>query len=187
MRYLKSILVGLIVVAGTAPCLAWGGGWPQHQNDSKNNHPQYHLNGPGPHNGDWLRKNGDLPQSQQEQKLRQDPRFRNLSPDQQQRLLNRLHNFDNLSPDRKAQLLDRMETFEHLTPQQQQQARGLFQQLKALPQDRQSRVSEAYRQLRDLPPDQRNQLLNSDEYRSQFSDSEINLLRGMTALTPQNR
>lgn len=185
MRALKSILVSLIVLSGTLPCLAWGG--PQHQNDSKNNRQQYHLNGPGPHKGDWLRKNGNLPESQQEQKLRQDPRFQNLSPDQQQRLLDRLQRFNNLPPDQKAQVLNRMETFEHLSPQQQQQARGLFQQYKELPENRRGKVSEAYRQLRDLPPDQRNQLLNSEEYRGQFSDSELNLLRGMTALGPQNR
>ena len=185
MPSLKSILVSLIVISGTMPCLAWGG-WQQHQNDSKNNHPpQYHLNGPGPHKGDWLRQNGNLPVQQQEQKLRQDPRFQNLSPDEQKRLLDRLHNFDNLPPDRKAQVLNRMEMFEHLTPQQQQQARGLFDQYKALPEDRRGKVSEAYRQLQKLPPDQRNQLLNSDEYRSQFNDSELNLLRGMTGLTGQ--
>ncbi len=79
-----------------------------------------------------------------------------------------------------------MESFEHLTPDQQQKAQGLFQRYKAMPADRQSKVNQAYRQLRDLPPDQRNQLLNSNEYRSNFSDEELNVLRGMSDLTAQN-
>ncbi len=183
MRELKSILISLIMAAGAIPAMALGG-WQQHANNSSNGHPQFHLNGPGPHRGDWLRKNGDLPLPQQEQKLRQDPKFQNLPPEQQQKLLDRLQRFDSLPPDGKAKLLNRMETFEHLTPQQQQQARGLFQQYKALPQDRRSKVSQAYHQLRDLPQDQRSQLLDSEEYRNNFSDQERDLLRGMMNLTP---
>ena len=80
-----------------------------------------------------------------------------------------------------------MEAFEHLSPAQQQQAQGLFQRYKAMPADRQNKVNQAYRQLRDLPPDQRNQLLNSPEYRSNFSDDELNVLRGMGDLNAQNR
>jgi len=174
-----------MVTSGTL-CFAYGG-WQQHRNDPpQNGHGQYHLNGPGPHKGDWLRKNGDLPLQQQEQQLRQDPRFRNLSPDQQQKLINRLHDFDNLTPSDKAKVLNRMEMFEHLTPAQQQAAQGMFRRLKALPEDRQDRVKQAYRQLSELPPDQRNQFLNSPEYRNNFSDEERDLLRGMTDLTAQN-
>jgi Protein of unknown function (DUF3106) len=192
VRLLKSMLVGLMMTSGAVSCFAMmGGGWQQHRNDapSSNGRPdsQFHLNGPGPHRGDWLRKYGDLPAQQQEQQLRQDPRFRNLAPEQQQHLLDTLRSFDNLPPDRKATVLNRMETFEHLTPQQQQQARGLFQQYRALPQDRRSKVSQAYHELQGLPPDQRSQLLNSEQYRNSFSDNERALLKGMTDLTPQTR
>lgn len=186
------ILVALMVTSGTLSCLAYPG-WQQHRNDSPQaSHPnaqaggQFHLNGPGPHRGDWLRQNWNKPGSQQEQQLRQDPRFRSLPPDQQQKLIDRLHRFDNLPPDQKTRILNRMEMFEHLTPAQQQQAQGLFQRYKAMPQDRQSRINDAYRQLRDLSPDQRNQLLNSYAYRNNFSGEELDVLRGMTDLTAQN-
>ena len=187
MRVLRSILVGLMVTSASLLCFARGG-WQQHKNDPpQNGRPQYHLNGPGPHRGDWLRQNGNLPLQQQEQQLRQDPRFRNLSPAQQQKLIDRLHNFDNLTPDDKAKVLNRMEMFEHLTPSQQQAAQGMFQRYKALPEDRQSRVRQAYHQLQNLSPEQRNQLLNSPGYRSTFTEDERDLLRGMTDLTAQNR
>jgi len=192
VRIYRIILLGLMVTSGTLYCLAYPG-WQQHRNDSPPpGHSnaqaggQFHLNGPGPHRGDWLRQNWDKPMPQQEQQLRQDPRFRNLSPQEQQKLIDRLHHFDNLPPDQKTRILNRMEAFEHLTPAQQQQAQGLFQRYKAMPQDRQSRVSEAYRQLRDLSPDQRNQILNSNAYRNSFSGEELDVLRGMTDLTAPN-
>lgn len=189
MRAFRFILVGLMVTSGALSSYAFVGGWPQHRNDSPSGAQasgQFHVNGPGPHRGDWLRKNWDLPAPQQEQQLRQDPHFRSLSPDQQQKLIDRLHRFDNLSPSDKAKVLNRMDAFEHLSPSQQQAAQGLFQRYKSLPEDRQGKVKQAYRQLRDLPPDQRNQILNSNDYRSNFSDEERDLLRGMTDLTAQN-
>ncbi len=192
MGAFRIILVCLMISSGTLSCLAYSG-WQQHRSDSPSSGPpnvqaggQFHLNGPGPHRGDWLRQNWNKPVPQQEQQLRQDPRFRSLSPDQQQKLIDRLHRFDNLSPNEKAKVLNRMEAFEHLTPAQQQQAQGLFQRYKAMPADRQGKVNQAYRQLRDLPADQRNQILNSNEYRNNFSEDELNLLRGMTDLTAQN-
>ena len=190
MRAWKIILVCLMLTSGALSSFAWQqrqNGSPQGGRGNSQGGGQFHVNGPGPHRGDWLRENWNKPAPQQEQQLRQDPRFRNLSPDQQQKLIDRLHHFDNLPPNEKTKILNRMEAFEHLTPAQQQQAQGLFQRYKAMPPDRQGRVNQAYRQLRDLPPDQRNQLLNSPEYRSNFSDEELNILRGMSALNAQNR
>ena len=192
MRVYRIILLSLMVTSGTLSCFAYTG-WQQRQNDTPQSaRPspqaggQFHVNGPGPHRGDWLRQNWNKPMPQQEQQLRQDPRFRNLSPDEQQKLIERLHRFDNLSPNEKAKVLNRMEAFEHLTPTQQQAAQGLFQRYKAMPADRQSKLNQAYRQLRDLSPDQRNQLLNSNAYRNTFSGDELDVLRGMTDLTAQN-
>ena len=193
VRIYRITLVALIMTSGTLSCFAYTG-WQQHRNDSPpqsggnpQGHGQFHVNGPGPHRGDWLRQNWNKPAPQQEQQLRQDPHFRSLPPDEQQKLIDRLHRFDNLPPNEKTKILNRMEAFEHLTPAQQRAAQGVFQRYKALPSDRQSKVNQAYRQLRDLPPDQRNQLLNSPEYRSNFSDDELNVLRGMTDLNAQNR
>jgi len=143
-----------------------------------------HLYGPGPHNGDWLRKYGSLPPAEQEQKLESDPMFRGLAPEKQQSLLNRLRNFNSLTPSKKQQVLNRMETYEHLTPAQQKQAQSLYQQYRGLPAEQQSQVSQAYRELRKMDPEQRAQYFNSDEFRNGMNEEQRNLLRGMSELYP---
>ncbi len=142
----------------------------------------FHPKGPGPHHGDWLRKYGSLPPNQQEQQLQKDPTFRKLSPEKQSKLLNRLREFNNQTPEKKAQILNNMETFEHMTPQQQQAVRSLFGRYHNLPEDRKTKVSQAYRRLRGMPPSARNELLNSDEFRNNYTDEERELLRGMADL-----
>jgi hypothetical protein len=151
---------------------------PQHQG----NYYTFHPKGPGPHRGDWLRKYMALPPSQQEQQLQNDPAFRSLPPERQDKLIERLRKFNSQPAEKKAQILNRMETFEHMTPQEQQQARNLYSRYRNLSDDQKSKVSQAYRQLRGMPPPAREQALNSDEYRNNFSDDERDLLRGMTAL-----
>lgn len=146
--------------------------------------PKPHLNGPGPHNGDWLRKYGDLPPAQQEQQLQNDPVFRSLAPEKQKSLINRLQQFNSLTPSKKQQVLSRMETYEHLTPEQQKQADGLYHQYRMLPADQQNQVSQAYKDLRHMTPEQRAQYFNSDGFRNGFNDEQKNLLRSMSELYP---
>ncbi len=205
MRASKSILPILVLCLSAVPALALFPGWqksggaraasppPRNSQNSANSYQssgntyQFQPKGPGPHRGDWLRKYGNLPPSEQEQQLKQDPGFQNLSPEKQNKLLERLHNFNSQPPEKKAQILDRMETFEHMTPEQQANARNLFKQYHSLPEDQRNKVSQAYRRLRGMPPEAQNQLLNSDEFRSNFSDEQRELLRGMTALNlPSN-
>src|SRR3974390_180989 len=146
--------------------------------------PTPHLKGPGPHNGDWLRKYGDLPPGEQQQKLQNDPVFRSLTPEKQKSLLNRLAQFNSLTPSKKQQVLNRMETYEHLTPTQQKQADSLYHQYRGLPPDQQSQVSQAYRQMRQMTPDQRALYFNSDEFRDGLNEEQRNLLRGLSELYP---
>lgn len=208
MRALYSIVIALAIVAGTAPAY----GLPfwhkrsaqqptriqsqqvsaQAEDDliaqakppAANPSPRFRMNGPGPHQGDWLRQFSNLPPAQQEKQLRNDPMFRSLSPDKQQHLLDRLRNFNSLSPDKKQKILNRMETYEHLPPEKQAQARSLFQQYQGLPPDQKSQVSQEYRKLRQMTPEQRTQYFNSDEFHSNLNDQQRNLLRGMAELYP---
>lgn len=146
--------------------------------------PKPRLNGPGPHNGDWLRKYGSLPPAEQQQKLESDPVFRSLTPEKQQRLIERLNVFNSLSPAKKQQVLNRMETYEHLTPAQQQQADSLFRQYRSLPSEQQTQVQQSYKELRKMTPEQRAQYFNSDEFRNGMNDEQKNVLRGMSELYP---
>src|SRR5882724_9144506 len=61
--------------------------------------PKKEANGPaprkpGPHAGDWLRSNKDLPPDQQERALRNDPQFKKLPPQKQEQLQQRLQRFN---------------------------------------------------------------------------------------------
>jgi hypothetical protein len=205
MRAFYTVVISLAVVAGTVPAYGFPF-WhkrstaqptqnqsqqvtPQFQDDliaqAKPPAPRPRLNGPGPHQGDWLRKFSNLPPAQQEKQLESDPMFRSLSPDRQQHLLDRLRNFNSLSPDKKQKILNRMETYEHLPVDKQAQARSLFQQYQGLPPDQKGQVSQEYRKLRQMSPDQRAQYFNSDEFHNNLNDQQRDLLRGMADLYPE--
>ena len=209
MRAHSTLVISLAVIAGTAP--AYGLPFWHKRNSPQTTQIQsqqvtphfeedliaqakppapnsrLRLNGPGPHQGDWLRKFSNLPPAQQEKQLESDPMFRSLTPDKQQHLLDRLRNFNSLSPDKKEKILNRMETYEHLPPEKQAQARSLFQQYQGLPPDQKSQVSQEYRKLRQMSPDQRAQYFNSDEFHNNLNDQQRDLLRGMADLYPSDQ
>jgi hypothetical protein len=142
----------------------------------------------GPHGGEWLRQNRNLPPAEQMKKLQQDPAFRRLPPEQQQRLVNRLKSFNNLPPEKQDQIIKGMDAWSHFTPEQQEHTRALYNQMRGLPQERQNMVRQAARNLRFMPPEARQRALNSPEMRNAFSDQERELLRGMSELgTPVPR
>lgn len=134
------------------------------------------------HGGDWLKSHQSLPLADQEKALQSDPQFRKLPTQQQQRLVNRLQKFNSLPPQEQQRRLNRIETWEHLTPPQKQQARQLAQQWKQLPPDRQQRMKTAIGDLRAMPPEQRDSVLESDRFKSMFSEQERNMLRETTKL-----
>jgi hypothetical protein len=134
------------------------------------------------HAGDWLRRYKDLPPEEQERALQNDPAFRRLPPGQQQRLRQRLQHFSSLPPDEQLRMLNRMETWEHLTREQKQQARQIFFAMRELPPARRYQVRQAIRELRAMPPDQREREIDSEQYRSRFTDHEREMIRGITRL-----
>ncbi len=79
-------------------------------------------------------------------------------------------------------MLNRMETWEHLTPEQKDQARQLYSQFRQLPPNRQGMVSAAVKNLRSMPPEQREQIINSDRFKSNFNEQELGVIRGATRL-----
>lgn len=134
------------------------------------------------HAGDWLRRYKDVPPDEQEQTLQNDPAFRRLPVARQEMLLRRLQHFSSLSPEEQLRMLNRMETWEHLTREQKQEARQIFRQIRQLPPDRRDRVRKAIDELRAMPPDQREAEINSDHFKSTFSDQERDVMREVTRL-----
>jgi len=145
-------------------------------------HPQQNGAQPRGHAGDWLRRYKDLSPEEQDRALRSDPAFQRLPPERQQQLRQRLQHFSNLPPQQQLRMLNRMETWEHLTPEQKQQARQIFNRFRQLPPDRQRMVTTAVRDLRGMPPEQREKIINSDRFKSMFSDQERDMMRDATRL-----
>lgn len=134
---------------------------------------------PGPHSGDWLRRNMDLTPQQQQQKLRNDPAFQKLTPEQQQRLTDQLNHFNSLNPNQKQRMLDRMEWMEHLPPEQHQQVQQMRQQMSQLDPTRRQAIRRAMVSMRDLTPEERHKMIDSPQMASSFSAEERKIMHGV--------
>src|ERR671931_444056 len=168
----------LALVVAVAP-------WALAQSQNKWGEQHGHkMKGPGPHRGEWLRKHQDLPLSEQEKALQNDPSFKQLTPDKQQQLLQRLRDFNNRPPEQRQRMLERMEPFEHLPQPERQQLRSLYGQMRDLPQERRVAVRQAARQLSGMSPADREGVLNSVQFQQRFSPQEQNLVRGLLGLEP---
>jgi hypothetical protein len=134
--------------------------------------------------GDWLQAHKDLPLDQQLKLLESEPGFKRLPADRQATLRERLKKFNSLTPAQRDQAVKRMEFLSKLTPQQRQELRDANQQLKGLPPERQVAVHTALRHLRQMPPAERQQVIQSDRFRSNFSDQEQKLIGQLAEMSP---
>src|SRR5712671_3976258 len=134
--------------------------------------------------GAWLQAHKDLPLDQQLKLLESEPGFKKLSADRQAALRERLKKFNSLPPAQRDQAVQRMEFLSKLTPQQRQQLRSANEQLKGLPRERQVAVHTALRHLRQMPPAERQQVIQSDHFRSTFSDQEQKLISQLAEMSP---
>lgn len=172
-----------LAIAMTIP--AMGFQRPQgkaNENNKSNKGPAIRLQGPGPHAGDWLRRNMNTPPSQQQQELEKSDDFKKLNPTQQQQLLRRLNRFNSMSPDQKTRVLNRMEWLEHLPPDQKQKADALHQQFRQMTPERRQAVRRAMFGMRDMSTEERQKNIDSQEMKSNFSEQERNLMKGYTSL-----
>ncbi len=146
------------------------------KNTSK--HPQNRL-------GDWLQSHKELTPEQQENALEKDPKFKKLTPERQAALKERLRKFNALPPEQRQRALRRMNYISTLSPEQRQQLRDANQKLEALPQDRKVMIHTALRHLRKMDPQQRAETMQSDRFRSTFSDQEQGILQQLSAINSQ--
>jgi hypothetical protein len=144
------------------------------------------ANRPGQRNsrkmGDWLQAHKNLPVDQQLKLLEKEPGFNKLSPDRQNALRERLRKFNSLPPEKQDQALQRMAFLANLSQQQREQLRNASLQLRGLPPDRQLAVHTAVRHLRQMPPAERQQVIQSERFRSTFSGQEQSLIGQLAAL-----
>jgi hypothetical protein len=132
--------------------------------------------------GEWLRAHKDLPLDQQLKELEKEPAYQRLSPQKQTAYREWVQRFNGLPPEKQEQTLKNIDFLAKLTPQQRQQLRDTNHQIQGLPAERRIAVHKAVRHLRQMPPDQRKQVLQSDRFRSTFSDQEQKLIAQLTEL-----
>ena len=77
-----------------------------------------------------------------------------------------------------------MQWIASLTPEQRQQIREANTQLQVLPQDRQIMVHKALRHLSQMDPQERQQVLESERFKSTFSDQERGIMTKLSAINP---
>jgi transposase-like protein len=136
------------------------------------------------HLGQWMDRHSNLPLAEQQRALENEPGFRDLPPQTQQAMRNRLTQLNNMTPEQRRRMIEHTEAIEHLSPQQRQQVRTATEQYQGLPEDRRRLVARAFRDLREMPQPQRQALMNSDHFRSQFSDQERTMLSSLLTVEP---
>jgi hypothetical protein len=136
------------------------------------------------HLAQWMEEHKNLSPADQQRALENEPGFRDLPPQTQQNMRDRLAQLNNMNPQQRDRTLDRTEALERLTPQQRQQWRGAVDQLNGLPAPRRILVARAIVDLRQMPAEQREQVIDSDRFRAQFSDGERGMIRTLLTAEP---
>lgn len=136
------------------------------------------------HLAQWMDRHRTLPLPEQQSALEHEPGFQSLPAQTQQRMRDRLSQLNAMPADQRQRLLERNEAMEKLSPAERQQVRGAMQQLSSLAPDRRRLVARAFRDIREMPTPQRQAVLDSDRFRSQFSDGERATLSNLLTVEP---
>jgi hypothetical protein len=179
----KSQSVAVLLLSGSLLLPAFAADNPHRDrdrgHDDRNHMPAGHAQNNNPKPGKWLREHLNQSPQEQQRELKNDPEFKNLTPQQQQHLEQRLNQFNSMPPERRERMLNRMQRVESLPADKQQMLRSSLQQFRQLPDDRRRQVRRAWNSLSQMPPGQQQQVLNSDRFRSTFSDQERSTLQGL--------
>jgi hypothetical protein len=181
---IKAALATVCLLASAASLFAQPHGQPQRSFSAQRPAPPRGSRPQQEHLSQWMDRHRNLPLPQQQQALQNEPGFRDLPQQTQQRMQDRLTQLNNMPPEQRRRLLERTEAMERLSPPQRQQVRGAMQQLSSLPVDRRRLVARAFRDIREMPLPQREAILNSDRFRSQFSDQERTTLSNLLTVEP---
>jgi hypothetical protein len=146
---------------------------------ARSNHPAQRL-------GEWLESHKNLPLDQQEKALENDPNFKKMAPARQNALRERLRKFNSLSPEQRDLAIKRMNFWASLTKEQHEQIRDANQKLQGLPPERRVAVHKALRHLRSMDPQHRQQVMDSDHFKSLFSDQEQGILKELAPIHPES-
>lgn len=105
-----------------------------------------------------------------------------LPPERRKLVEERLKQFSQLPPEERARLRRRLDRFAQLPPQQQEAARMLFGRFNRLPEARRNLLAGEFQRLRQMEEAGRRARINSDEFRSKYTQAEQQLLQDLSKL-----
>ena len=101
---------------------------------------------------------------------------------QQDRMRRELARFDSLPKDQQTVMIKRSERLAALPPEKQRAFMRQMQALNRLEPERTRAVRQALMRLAALPDDQRSDALNREEFRSRFSEEELQIITDLAAV-----
>jgi Protein of unknown function (DUF3106) len=107
-----------------------------------------------------------------------------LPPERARQIRERIRRYNQLPPREKQALREGYQKFAQLSPERQEVVRQRMRDFRQLPQSRRQLVRREIGQLRALPEPQRGARMNSEEFRSQFSPRERQIVRDITEYLP---
>ena len=107
-----------------------------------------------------------------------------LPPERARRIRERIRRYNQLPPREKQALREGYRKFAQLPPDKQEIVRQSLRDFRQLPLERRPLVRQEIGRLRALPEAQRGARLNSEEFRSQFSPRERQIILNITEYLP---
>ena len=124
-------------------------------------------------------------------------RLLKLSPEERSRALSslpplrraqiekRLNTFQQMSDPVRARALEHLRRMQSLPPDKQAQVRASAQKLAVMEQPRRRQINRQINQLRPLSDAERRAAMDTDEFRSQFTPEEQQMIENICLVTPQ--
>ena len=137
-----------------------------------------------PHLQQWMDNHKNLSLPDQQRAFENEPGFHDLPPQVQQRYRDELVRLHNMPPQQRDRRLEQNEILERMKPPQRQQYYAAVQNFASLPPDRRRLMARAVVDIRQLPLEQRQSVINSDRFRTMFSDGERSTLTNLLAVEP---
>jgi hypothetical protein len=148
-------------------------GFPKGENGKRTAPPRMNVPNPGP-----VERILGMPPEQRERVLEK------LPAGEQQRLRRRFEQFDQRPPEERARLLNQWRQVAALTPEKREILDRQMKAFNTLPEDRAIAVRRALNQLSRLSPEEREARLASERFKSQFSETEQQMISYIAANYP---
>jgi phage-related protein len=111
----------------------------------------------------------------------------NLPPERRAQVLKRLQDYQTLSPQARQRAMGQLNRLQSLPPEKQGQVRKSLQKLQQLPEDRKAAVGAELDRLGAMSPTQRTARMSSPEFKSQYSDSERQMMGDISQVLPPGK